>query len=176
MIKNLLKKSVVLALLNLFVLLPDILFSQEKTIRYEGSISAGMALESIDDAYAVHTSHGIRFVKPGLRFLYLGCSFEQQWGAVHSEGGHEHSPTLLQLHAKANIPATTRLQAFVGCEAGAMWNGYGTKANFSPSIGAELRTCGKQAVVLALKTYINKTTVGAYNDGMQYMLTIGYKF
>lgn len=177
MIGNLFKKSILLVLLNLFILSPDMLFSQEKTVRYEGSVSAGIILGSCDNEFILNTSHGVRFVKPEWKFLYLGCSLEGQFGNTHTVGGSdEHSPILLQLHAKANIPATTRLQAFVGCEAGAMWDGLGTKANLSPSIGTELRTCRKQAVVLTLKTYINKTTVGAYNYGMQYMLTIGYKF
>lgn len=165
-----------MALLNLFIFLPSILFSQEKTTRYEGSVSAGIGLEDEIDSYTLHTSHGVRFLGCGLKFLYLGCSLEQQILNVGSSGGNEHSPTFLQIHAKANVPATTRLQAFAGLEAGAMWMGDGAKPNFSPSVGAELRTSGKQAVVLALKTYINKTSVGANNDGLKLMLTIGYKF
>lgn len=168
-------KSVFIAVL-LLIVLPAILFSQEKAVRYEGSVSAGAVLDRHFDSFSLHTSHGVRFIKPGLEFLYLGCSVEQLFMHAFSTGNREHSPTFLQLHAKAWFPVNARIQGFASCEAGGGLTGDGAIFNFSPSAGIGFGTCGKQAILLTLKTYINRNSVGPDTNGLKFMLMVGYKF
>lgn len=138
--------------------------------RYEGSVSAGAAFKrDFGFGAAIHTSHGIRFNKEGLKFLYIGGSLESAW--MHNL---TQVPLLVQLHAKANFPTDTRLQMFVGMEAGAMIPlPFPLIApNFSPSIGFDCYIKDKKAITLTVKTYVNPES----KFGQWWSAGIGFKF
>lgn len=126
----------------------------ERKTHYEGSVSAGASFErNFGYGASLYTSHGVRFNKDELRFLYLGGSIEALWMQKISP----QIPLLLQFHAKANFPTDSRIQIFVGCEAGVLMPLPFSLAapNFSPSIGLEWLIKDRWAVNITIKTYAN---------------------
>lgn len=172
-------KLAVVAVLTVSAFLTCIAASaQEKPVRYEGSVSLGVGNYTYDGmGGTLHTSHGIRFNKEGLRFLYLGISLEQQVFPVVSS--YIPMYTFMQIHVKTYFPANSKIQAIVGLEMGGMRFAqenviYST--NITPSIGVEFLTNDRQAVMLTVRTYVNNKSVSGWlpNPGLSVM--VGYRF
>lgn len=105
-------KSIIIAAsalaMSVFAAMPS--SAQEKVVRYEGSVSVGAGyFEYREVGGVLHTSHGIRFNREGVRFLYLGLSLEEQLYL----GGRPYIPsyTFLSVHAKTYFPVGARVQA-----------------------------------------------------------------
>ena len=164
-------KSIIIAAsalaMSVFAAMPS--SAQEKVVRYEGSVSVGAGyFEYREVGGVLHTSHGIRFNREGVRFLYLGLSLEEQLYL----GGRPYIPsyTFLSVHAKTYFPVGARVQATAGLELGAM------RLNLTPSIGVEFLTKGKQAVMITARTYINKDSVTGEQPDPGVTLMVGYRF
>lgn len=173
-------KSIIIAAsalaMSVFAAMPS--SAQEKVVRYEGSVSVGAGyFEYREVGGVLHTSHGIRFNREGVRFLYLGLSLEEQLYL----GGRPYIPsyTFLSVHAKTYFPAGARVQATAGLELGAMRLAAGSvmwSPNLTPSIGVEFLTKGKQAVMITARTYINKDSVTGEQPDPGVTLIVGYRF
>lgn len=172
-------KLAVVAVLTVSAFLTCIAASaQEKPVRYEGSVSLGSGYFRYSHFGAtLHTSHGVRFNREGLRFLYLGVSLEQHmYLAVRP-----YTPmfTFVQIHAKTYFPAGSKVQATAGLEFGAARLAQGIveySPNLTPSVGVEFLTKGKQAVMLTVRTYINKDSVTGEQPNPGLSVMVGYRF
>lgn len=150
-------KSVMLVLLSVICQSEAMSADTGSTTRYEGSVSAGASWHGeLGFGGQLHTSHGVRFCRPGLEFLYIGGSLE----CLSLEGTWPLFATSLQFHAKASFPSGSRVRMFLGCEAGVMMPlPYPLVApTFSPSLGVECLVMEGKAVTFTVKTYANPET------------------
>lgn len=145
--------------------------ADERKAHYEGSISAGCSFQrTFGYGISLHTSHGVRFNKQHLKFLYLGGSIE----ALRMQETVAQIPVLLQFHAKANFPTDSRIQIVAGCEAGVLMPMPFPliTPNFSPSIGLEWLIKDRWAVSIIIKTYANPES----SFGHWWTAALGFRF